>query len=469
MADSTQADTRRLKYELKTWERSFSAAHGGRKATKADIKADLIIAAKYRQYSQLCRSREEDEMPSRVPQDDLETQQANHTHLAPAGTPSKSRIIAASPRKTPGKSERLAVMSPTPQAIRMRLGPTPQKDGQILSLFDTTCAAATPSKTRTALIDVDGNVAATPSRGNSILVTEDAENARPSRTPTSSGKRYMLDTFATPMKRKRDDTAHTPSSSRGIHATPQFLRRTNVLFSRNLGPLEEIDEDIADKKQPSFKKRSLARSLSSIIRGLRAHEDEKADEDLDLLRELEGDMFEPVAQPSDPVQHEKQAVVPVKKVPETQVEMPLGPDTIPVSDDENNDQDGLDANGQPRKVWKKKGLKRQTKRVIMRPRPQAAKPDTTPATDLMEFSSVKDDHSEHEQSRAGSESDLSDSEVRKTSQASKSGKGTEKDAATNPTEPRKKKVNATAHANFCRLKIKNKNSKAKGRGRFGRR
>ena len=32
-----------------------------------------------------------------------------------------------------------------------------------------------------------------------------------------------------------------------------------------------------------------------------------------------------------------------------------------------------------------------------------------------------------------------------------------------------RKISATAHANFCKLKIKNKNSKAKGGGRFGRR
>ena len=32
-----------------------------------------------------------------------------------------------------------------------------------------------------------------------------------------------------------------------------------------------------------------------------------------------------------------------------------------------------------------------------------------------------------------------------------------------------RKISATAHANFCRLKIKNKNSKANGRGKFGRR
>lgn len=34
---------RDLKLELKFWERSFAAAHGGRKPAKTDIKADAAI------------------------------------------------------------------------------------------------------------------------------------------------------------------------------------------------------------------------------------------------------------------------------------------------------------------------------------------------------------------------------------------------------------------------------------------
>ncbi|KAG8622960.1 hypothetical protein KVT40_007936 [Elsinoe batatas] len=470
MADTTQPELRQLKYELKLWERSFASANDGRKATKADIKADTVIAAKYRQYSQLSRPKDQIRASPRKSQHVLDSQTEERAAEQQMGTPSKSRTIFVSPRKTPGNTEKHAALSPTPQALRMRLGPTPQKDGQILSLFEMS-SAGTPSRPRTALIDVDTNVAATPSKTqiNPGIEMEDTENARPSRTPTSSGKRYMLDTFATPMKRKREEIAHTPSSNRGVHATPQFLRRTNVLFGSKLGTVEEGDESVADRAQPPFKKRSLARSLSSIIRGLKAQEDDKADEDLDLLRELEEDMFEPVSNDKFRTTPSKASDPHAEKVLETQVEMPLGPDTLPLSDEETNDIGALDANGQPRKVWKKKGLKRQTKRVKMRPRPQA-KPTTVPVTDLMEFSSVKDDQSEHEAMPDGSDSELSESGVKPVSEPTKKAGPTSdgKDAGTDKTK-KPKKVSATAHANFCRLKIKNKNSKANGRGRFGRR
>lgn len=48
----------------------------------------------------------------------------------------------------------------------------------------------------------------------------------------------------------------------------------------------------------------------------------------------------------------------------------------------------------------------------------------------------------------------------------KEGKGSE---AVGVIKKAARKVSATAHANFKKLKIKNKNSKANGRGRFGRR
>lgn len=176
----------------------------------------------------------------------------------------------------------------------------------------------------------------------------------------------MLDTFATPMKRKRDEVAQTPSSVRGVNSTPQFLRRTNILFSKRLDPVQETAEDVIAKTQPPFKKRSLVRSLSSIIKGLKAQEEDKADEDLELLREMEGDPFEPVPRAQMQRRPETESQKQAERVPETQVEMPLGPDMLPVSDGELSDKDlvgSLDANGQPRKVWKKKGLKRQTKQV----------------------------------------------------------------------------------------------------------
>lgn len=257
-------------------------------------------------------------------------------------------------------------MSPTPQALRQRLGPTPQKDGQILSLFDN-LYSCTPSKShsRDALGSIDANVAATPSKVNafSIQGSLDAENARLSRTPQSSGKRYMLDTFATPVKRKRDEVACTPTSGRGVASTPAFLRRSTTDFLSTLDPTAE-DEDAEDngKRAPPFKKRGLVRSLSSIIRNLRDQVEETLDEDLELMREMEAEAEGEVYVRPQTKSNKK---VPEILVEDSQVDMPLGPDRGDESDEDEPDKnDGLDHEGKPRKVWKKKGLKRQTKRVI---------------------------------------------------------------------------------------------------------
>ncbi|TKX20040.1 hypothetical protein C1H76_7722 [Elsinoe australis] len=472
---------RDLKLELKFWERSFAAAHGGRKPAKTDIKADAAISAKYKQYDLLCRpDKKARSSPKRSRATARDTTKSKD-HVGPPilqiATPSKSRTIP-SVGESPEKSPLPTAMSPTPQALRQRLGPTPQKDGQILSLFDSICTG-TPSRRRTAFADIDANIAATPSKKDcpaSSIESEETENARLGRTPTSSGKRYMLDTFATPMKRKRDEVAQTPSSVRGVNSTPQFLRRTNILFSKRMDPVQETDEDVIAKTQPPFKKRSLVRSLSSIIKGLKAQEEDKADEDLELLREMEGDPFEPVPRAQMQRRPEAESHKQAERVPEMQVDMPLGPDMLPVSDGELSDKDlvgSLDANGQPRKVWKKKGLKRQTKQVKMRPAPRPTKTDDRPATDLMDFSSVKDDKSDQELPANGSDSDFSDSVTHINTKPGKtraeSSKPKSQDVAAEKEPQKKKKVSATAHANYCRLKIKNKNSNANGRGRFGRR
>ena len=283
--------------------------------------------------------------------------------LSPARSRQHAPALVATPSRKHGGPKILQALpsparepSPTPQAIRQLLGPTPQKDGQILSLFDD-FDVATPSRTRNALASIDGNIAATPSRGSTIAITNSpvVENARQSRTPTSSDKRYMLDTFATPMKRKRDDMAGTPSSIKGIIATPSFLRRSN-LFNISLDAVDEGEEaDLRTMRQPPFKKRGLVRSLSTIIQSLRDQEEEAADEELDMLREMEAEAE------GLPIQRKEADV----QVEDSQAAMPLGPDRATESDEEQEQQaDGLDQNGNPRKIWKKKGMKRQTRRVI---------------------------------------------------------------------------------------------------------
>lgn len=279
--------------------------------------------------------------------------------------------------------------------------------------------------------------------------------------------------MATPVKRKREDEAATPSTGKRQFATPAFLRR-----SFPLAPIEE-DGDCAAVNAPPFKKRGLVRSLSSIIQGLRKQEEERLDDDWDVLNEIEAE--ERGDKPAPRVLVEDSQVA----------EMPLGPDRG-VDEDESDavpDPGSLDAHGNPRKVWKKKGLKRQTKRVIMRPVMQKSKqPEETPESDAKEDGIVAESQLEpRPRKRVCPENQAADENTEQEAQGSEYSDDdlpSEPEALARPCKkpvasPEKpnggivtkaaRKISAHAHANFRKLKIKNKNSKANGRGRFSRR
>lgn len=491
-----------LRQELKAWEKTFAASHDGRKAGRDDIKAnpeigmrlllvlvrtaytDRYPAAKYREYDRLRRP---PPPPASTPQ------KRKAAPVPPSHTPSKR--LALTPQKpsfqpVPTPSRHLLAspsqhneLEPTPAHIRHMLGPTPQKDGQILSLFDVLSSAGTPSKPRTTLGPIDGNVTATPSKtdiSGMFLQSPVATRDRGSRTPASSGKRFMLDAFLTPAKREREgdgDEALGRSPSARQLETPAFLRRSTVA----LGP-----EDGGRGRDPPFKKRGLVRSLSAIIRGLREQEEERMDDEMEALREMEEEEMEGFGSGGGKDLKKPDPPAPRVLVEDSQVEMPLGPDTLVEEDEDSDTAGGLDHNGQPRKVWKKKGLKRQTRRVIMRPVLHKAKPQVDgPASDSEDNDQVpetqglhaanaiiengesnSDDGSDYDDAQHARE--VSPSAVKKAAKTAQAAKAVESKPG-NVVQKAARKISATAHANYKKLKIKNKNSKANGRGRFGRR
>lgn len=321
----------------------------------------------------------------------------------------------------------------------------------------------------------------------------------------------MLDAFATPRKRKSDDMDGAAGEDTPVKefATPAFLRR-----STSLARLEALTEEAEEAgiglgmrrmREPPFKKRGLVRSLSSIIKGLREQEEQRMDDEMDMLREMEmgsgGSAAETRAQKTTEVGEVQE--------PEVQVEdsqaadMPLGPDRNAESEEEAEEEgQGLDAEGRPRKVWKKKGLKRQTRRVISKlccihvadydadmllaVRPVLHKPkkqqvreplsdgDADPVSETQLQAHAQNPSEEgkendpEEQASGDSEYDEGTNAVPvKAKKPTKSTKQEKKKEGAAKKAPRK--ISATAHANFVKLKIKNKNSKGKGRGRFGRR
>lgn len=559
-----------LRQELKQWEKSFAASHEGRHASREDIKKDPAIAARYKEYNRL-----RDVAAGQV------TTSAQLSRKRKLVEVTNQPQPAAKLSSTPQKSRRLQVENDhhedddketaSPQEGPPFIGPTPQKDGRVLGLFDLLSEnQGTPSKSKShaKVPDVDMPqpnsftlLQQTPRKGKGgedllhplqaarIEATPTTANKH-SRTPQSLGKRFLLDSFLTPSKRRRLNDQETPTStSRHPHSnTPAFLSRY-----RGLEPIaEDQDADIppADRPlsrsgtgRPQSRRRTFTRSLSTMIAELRQVEEDRLDEEMDLMREMEG------VGPSKPstsatataTTSNKRSITtstrtstqgqPKQPTLQVQDSQPLGPDgttNLSGSSDDENGTAGRGRDGQPLRVWKKRGQKRTTKKSNMKPQPRRRSPGPVKAVeeledteegeapeDKMEEEPTKQRQkrarrkiivretqrdadadastSEHSNSSANSDNDEnyegedasiddeaangSDS-LTKTKTSSKAAPAPSKPAKTATTPAQEsaiakvaKKISSTAHANFRRLKIKSskgaKAATAGGGGRFG--
>ena len=321
-------------------------------------------------------------------------------------------------------------------------------------------------------------------------------DGRPSTSPTSS-KHAGCNNFLTPSVRRTAEQ-RTPESRSAVSKlrfdlTPAYLRRDSQQArgtTQNHGP-GEIDENeelswspVAVRRRP----KPAGRGLSALVKGLRALEDEKLDEEMELMREME----------QDDTGHnqalQSNARKPAVAVDDSQVaDMPLGPDRLCSSDDDieeiQSERKGRD--GRPLKAWKKKGQKRTTRKSNLKPNTGKWKPEPQwkGAADQDELTMVEetqivehgvpsepimgdDDGHDMEHLTEGEGDRIRNQPVIQTTM-----KGSNNLKARGDSKPtkedagailKKKKISATAHANFRALKIKNKQSKAKGGGRYRR-
>lgn len=381
-----------------------------------------------------------------------------------AETPSNSRFQsnAAELAVTPSLSRKL--FSP---AVPTSIGPTPQRDGRVLGLFDllTGADAETPSKgTGGQDAAALAQIQATPSKAASGL---DADSiTKLGRTPQSSSKQRMLDGFLTPLKKRDNGTAgKSPSSvSRLQFATPSFLRRA---------PMPPVDEN-GNFKSPNpirLPRKPLVRGLSSIVASLRKVEEEQLDDDLEALHEMENEAALGAPKP---------APQPKPKEPEVLVQDSQAPNILLGGfDDEamydSPVEDDLDRNGQPLRVFKKKGQKRTTRLVKMRPtrskRPTQAveeageesenEENVVPETQFDGTNEGADENSilQLSDSDFGDPGD-EDQEDEHTAKKKKTKKSeTKPEIKEGPIKKAARKVNALAHANFRRLKLRNNGAK----------
>jgi len=277
----------------------------------------------------------------------------------------------------------------------------------------------------------------------------------------------MLDSFATPLKGRHPNErpGRTPTSVSKLHfATPLFLRRGSQRTTMNPIP-ETGDTLIPSPEMVRLPRKPPVRGLSSMLAGLRKLEEEAADEDLDALREIENE----TSGPSKPVN--KSTIL----VKDSQAPVLLGgfdDEAMYDSEPEEVKNPTLGRDGQPLKIWKKKGQKRTTRRVTIKPvrsKPQSAPPaPDNPSEEPVQPSeeavpeTQQADPSAHANagnfdSDSGSEYTVSEggTRYRRPNQQKKTkgrtGEGKIKRVA--------RKVGAMAHANFKRLKLRNSGSK----------
>ena len=342
--------TRQLRAELKEWEHSFAAEHG-RKPSRDEVKKDPHISAKYKEYSKLrtsslsAASRLTASNSETKPEHTPSTTKGVHDPFASAKsdkstantrkkaadifkTPTKSRITPADQQEiydSPLSLRRTRLFGNRP---RDSVGPTPQRTGKVLGLFESFVdIEATPKKAKDR---VSASPVSTRKGGNA---SGDGANGG-----TNGGGGV-----ATPRKRKAEEmSVGSAKKCEEEFATPSFLRRDSSRFQ----PLVE-SPPVPLPMRP-------VRGLSSMVAELRKMEGEAIEEefadDEEAMKEMEALDGEP-------------SLPPLKKQRDEEVEIGIGdlPPGAFVEEAIVHESEGEDKN---KPKWKKKGLKRQTKRTI---------------------------------------------------------------------------------------------------------
>jgi DNA replication regulator SLD2 len=393
-------------------------------------------------------------------------------------TPSRGTILpwAVDPYDSPSVIRNLF----TP-VKKTALGPTPQKDGQVLGIFDLLQKDddASPLKlTKRKSIERQVTTQETTRKPN------EENSGRHSRTPASAGKRYMLDSFATPLKNRsiNGQGFKTPSSvSKLQFSTPSFLRRDSQRMV--LPPVDENEDGILLSPQMvRIPRKPMMRGLSSMLAGLRKLESDAADEDLAVLDELEneaaGISIKPPTKPKPQLPQLEDNILAI----DSQPGLPLGgfdDEAQFDSDPEEVTNPNLGRDGQPLKVYKKKGQKRTTRRVKLKPtRTKPEAPTKVPAEidSEDELNTPVQEANNGEEAVEGEEGVAEFADSARNFDSDSQSEYTASEGGTRyrrPDQNKKRKVmgkdgkirsvarkvTAAAHQNFKRLKLRNSGAK----------
>lgn len=440
-----EAKAKDLRAHLKTWENDWARTHRGSKPGRQDIKDTpdigrltpvhigiwivshhVLAAEKYKEYNKVREILAGKAQPTT---DGEARSKKRKPEPTPSQTPLKRTRHAETPRRDRAPDEEL-MNSPavsrklfSPAKVTS-LGPTPQKDGRVLGLFDLLVERelGTPSQKNKRPAG-QHNVHATPSKRIRSLDAEgDSEQAR---TPMSASKRHLANATMTPIKNRGEpNCGRTPTSvSKLQFDTPAFLKRHTL---PTLGENDTFDMP-APLKLP---RKPLVRGLSEIVASLRRVEEETLDDDLEALRDAENEEAggEPARRP-----------LPKPEEPDSRARrLPLGG-----FDDEgmydSPEEDKSRRNGNPLAVYKKKAPKRTTRRVNIKPTWNKRPMDVPEGSDGLEANTAVEEV-------------VGEQDVPEACSASKVKTKAVKEG---PVRKTVRKVNELAHANFQRLKLRN--------------
>lgn len=452
---------RQLRAELKEWEHSFAAEHG-RKPSREEVKKYPHISAKYKEYSKLRTSSlsaasrlSSETKPEHTPS----TTKGVHDPFASAKsdkstastrkkaadifkTPTKPRITSADQQEiydSPLSLRRTRLFGNRP---RDSVGPTPQKTGKVLGLFESFVdIEATPKKAK-------DRVSASP------VSTRKAGNANGEGV---GGGANGGGEFTTPRKRKAEEiSVGSAKKCEEEFTTPSFLRRDSSRF-----------QPLAESPPVPLPMRPV-RGLSSMVAELRKMEGEAIQEefadDEEAMKEMEALDGE-------------SSLPPLKKQRDEEVEVGIG-DLPPGAFAEEAIVDESEGEGKDKPKWKKKGLKRQTKRTISNytspntnllayKLTNIVRPITTKPQEVPQEEDAPPNPADAELPSAGYDDDEDLSNIESEDEHTSKKAMVDKGKAVVKKVVRK--VKATANANFRRLNIRGQGAKARGGGKFRRR
>ncbi|POS85056.1 hypothetical protein EPUL_003940 [Erysiphe pulchra] len=290
-----------LRAELKKWEKEFSAKNNGKKASREDIRQNLEIAAKYKEYNRIRDAHTRHISRTSQVKHRLQPKTNERKQKSPtAENHLQERLLTPLKRKI-SLEERELYKSPsvtrslfTPRKIS--IGPTPQKEGRALGLFDL-LGDNESDGSREILGVVDplnphttaSHAQKTPPKSH---VKKDLTSLNVNVTPASLSKRRRLDAFSTPSKNSRGDIYQgiTPLSVSKLHfSTPSFLRRDSSIPNRPFDLEENDDQPLSPQIMRVMKRKPPIKGLSSILADLRESQDQNLDQELDVLHEIEAE------------------------------------------------------------------------------------------------------------------------------------------------------------------------------------